>query len=145
MANLTIYYSVSNGGDGSAYPKFFKTLEMASWHQDTFEMDSWGEECVGSLSINGDNIEVPNADSAESFFLRNLQFLGNKGYTIFDTALKYIPVVVKVEPNEKNPIQKVLTAETGLKVTTFNTSLHTKEDYNKFIGSLWKKYKENSL
>lgn len=30
---LTIYYSVENGGDGSAYPRLFDTEKLAEWHQ----------------------------------------------------------------------------------------------------------------
>jgi hypothetical protein len=28
---LEIYYSVHSGGDGSVYPHFFESLELAEW------------------------------------------------------------------------------------------------------------------
>jgi len=32
MHKLTLYYSVSNGGDGSAYPQFCETEAIAEFH-----------------------------------------------------------------------------------------------------------------
>jgi len=46
-----IYYSVSNGGDGSAYPVFFKTKRLADWHQENM-VSGWGESCTGSLNVS---------------------------------------------------------------------------------------------
>jgi hypothetical protein len=49
----TIYYSVSNGGDGSAYPHFFEDKDCAEIHQELME-DGWGEPCTGSVEIETD-------------------------------------------------------------------------------------------
>lgn len=42
----TLYYSVQNGGDGSAYPRFFLTNEACEYDQET---EGWGETCTGSV------------------------------------------------------------------------------------------------
>ena len=55
---MRIYYSVSNGGDGSAYPTFYEN-EMLSDMAQSFE-EEWGEPCTGFLEIEGDNIVVKN-------------------------------------------------------------------------------------
>lgn len=52
--SLTAYYSVSNGGDGSAYPQFFKTEEQAESHQDNLH-EGWGESCTGSITFHSDS------------------------------------------------------------------------------------------
>lgn len=47
MEKITIWYSVQNGGDGSAYPKWFLTERVVN--QDQEDMDEgWGEPCCGS-------------------------------------------------------------------------------------------------
>jgi len=45
-----IWYSVGNGGDGSAYPYWFESEELAVLDQDYMD-EGWGECCVGSLDI----------------------------------------------------------------------------------------------
>lgn len=62
---MKIYYSVSNGGDGSAYPKFFENSLLADMHQ-SFE-DEWGEPCTGSLYITGENIVVHDIMTSEKY------------------------------------------------------------------------------
>lgn len=57
MATLVIWYSVRNGGDGSAYSTFFESKKLAQMDQEMME-EGWGEECIGSLTIEGDNIKV---------------------------------------------------------------------------------------
>ncbi len=66
MAELTIYYSVENCGDGSAVPKFFATAQLADWHQEHLS-EGWGEPCVGSLMVTGDNMLCPDAITAEMY------------------------------------------------------------------------------
>lgn len=50
---LTLYYSVQNGGDGSAYPQFMESLELAEWDQD-HASEGWGESCTGSITLESD-------------------------------------------------------------------------------------------
>jgi len=47
---IEIFYSVGNGGDGSAYPIFLESEELARWDQDHMD-EGWGEPCCGSLTI----------------------------------------------------------------------------------------------
>ena len=54
MENLTVYYSVSNGGDGSAYPQFMESLELCEWDQDHMS-EGWGESCTGSISFQSES------------------------------------------------------------------------------------------
>lgn len=50
MMKTTIYYSVENCGDGSAYPEFFDREDVCDAHQDNLT-EGWGESCTGSLTI----------------------------------------------------------------------------------------------
>lgn len=45
---VTIWYSMQNGGDGSAYPYFFLTEDEASFDQMTMDY-GWGEDCSGPV------------------------------------------------------------------------------------------------
>lgn len=67
---LKLYYSVRNGGDGSAYPTFMSSQELADFDQDNMS-EGWGESCTGSITLLSDSpitikekIETP-----ESFFI----------------------------------------------------------------------------
>lgn len=48
LTPVTIWYSVSNGGDGSAYPLFFLTEEETEYDQENM-YEGWGETCNGSF------------------------------------------------------------------------------------------------
>lgn len=48
-----IYYSVENGGDGSAYPRWMESEELAEIDQE-FMDEGWGESCTGWLTIEHD-------------------------------------------------------------------------------------------
>jgi hypothetical protein len=54
MTNKTIFYSVANHGDGSAYPHFFEDSECADIHQD-LQDEGWGESCTGFVNIYCDS------------------------------------------------------------------------------------------
>ncbi len=81
---MKIYYSVQNGGDGSAYPWFFTTQELAEWDQDNMD-EGWGESCVGSLTVNAATIvsesltpiavpiECPNAMDVVTYWLLRIE------------------------------------------------------------------------
>ena len=53
MHTLTLYYSIQNGGDGSAYPKFMESEELCNWDQDN--MEGWGEPCLGSITLTSES------------------------------------------------------------------------------------------
>jgi hypothetical protein len=48
MTKVVVWYSVQNGGDGSAYPGWFLTEEDAQYDQDNM-CEGWGESCLGSI------------------------------------------------------------------------------------------------
>lgn len=54
MPKTTIFYSVQNGGDGSAYPRFMESKDLAEWDQEQME-EGWGESCTGSISFESDS------------------------------------------------------------------------------------------
>lgn len=45
---VTVWYSVQNGGDGSAYPAWFLTEKDANYDQETMD-EGWGEYCTGCV------------------------------------------------------------------------------------------------
>jgi len=59
---------VDNGGDGSAYPRFFDTEELAAWHQDHL-YEGWGESCTGEVVVEGDNLSCPELQTKEGHYL----------------------------------------------------------------------------
>ena len=53
---MKIYYSIRNGGDGSASITWMESQELASWDQDHM-YEGWGEDCSGSIEIEGRFLE----------------------------------------------------------------------------------------
>jgi hypothetical protein len=64
-----------DGGDGSAHPRFFQEKEVAQYHQDVWEDESWAESCCGSIEIKGHNIFVPEALSAIQFLIEASDYI----------------------------------------------------------------------
>lgn len=71
MSKLTLYYSVESGGDGSAYPKWFETEELAEYHQNHLS-EGWGESCTGTIVVEGDNLQCGALQSKEGYYLELL-------------------------------------------------------------------------
>jgi len=65
MKKITVYYSIGNGGDGSAYLDWYLTLEEVENDQE--EMDEgWGEPCYGSVeTYEGSDIHKEAKKNAE--------------------------------------------------------------------------------
>jgi len=63
--NIELWYSVSNGGDGSAYPVFFATEKEARTHQEGVNAnEGWAEDCYGCITITRDddlNFTIPQS------------------------------------------------------------------------------------
>jgi len=56
MNKIIIWYSIQNGGDGSAYPKWFLTEDEAEYDQ---ESEDWGEPCTGNVeTFEGSDIHL---------------------------------------------------------------------------------------
>lgn len=51
---LTLYYSVQNGGDGSAYPNLMESAELCEWDQRNMD-EGWGESCTGRFEVESDS------------------------------------------------------------------------------------------
>ncbi len=70
---MKIYYSVQNGGDGSAYPMFLTTNKLAEWDQDNMD-EGWAERCTGSLQVTSlSQIICPDAMDAVSYWLHRTE------------------------------------------------------------------------
>lgn len=48
-----LWYSVQNGGDGSAYPQLMESEAQCELDQ-RFMQDGWGESCVGCFVVESD-------------------------------------------------------------------------------------------
>lgn len=57
MVKLKVYYSISNGGDGSAYPHFSLDERLVDIHQKLVNMgEGWGEDCTGFLELESSTL-----------------------------------------------------------------------------------------
>jgi hypothetical protein len=79
-----IYYSVQNCGDGSAYPRWFESMELAELDQDYMD-EGWGESCTGSLRIEHEGPikvldRITTADSVITELEDNLMFADKYSY-----------------------------------------------------------------
>ena len=54
MERKVIWYSVHNGGDGSAYPVFMETKEQVVIDQRNQD-EGWGEPCYGNIIVESDS------------------------------------------------------------------------------------------
>ncbi len=67
---LKIYYCVTNGGDGSAYPSFFESKELAEWDEE-HEEEGWAESSVGGISFESESpiVCLDEIITKESYFI----------------------------------------------------------------------------
>ncbi len=54
MNTFKLYYSIQNGGDGSAYPEWFDSEKLARWDQDHM-YEGWGESCDGWITLTSES------------------------------------------------------------------------------------------
>lgn len=66
---LTLHYSIQNGGDGSAYPKFMSSAKLAEYDQENMA-EGWGESCTGCITLESDSPITANREitTPESYF-----------------------------------------------------------------------------
>jgi hypothetical protein len=63
----TVWYSIRNGGDGSAYPHWFLTEEDAERDQENMD-EGWGEPCTGSVeTYEGSDIWNEAIENSKEF------------------------------------------------------------------------------
>lgn len=73
---LTLYYSVQNGGDGSAYPQFMESAELAEYDQENMD-EGWGESCTGSIELESDSpitVKGKEVTTKESYLINMLNY-----------------------------------------------------------------------
>lgn len=70
MKEYTLFYSVGNGGDGSAYPHFMESEELCEWDQEHMD-EGWGETCTGSFTLRSESDIFPVGDvqTKEVYFI----------------------------------------------------------------------------
>ena len=69
----TLYYSVRNGGDGSAYPIFLESQELADWDQDHLG-EGWGENCSGTVTLESESpIVCDKVISKEEYYIKYIK------------------------------------------------------------------------
>jgi hypothetical protein len=85
MHKLTLYYSVSNGGDGSAYPQFCETEAIAEIHQEMHNEligEGWGESCTGSITLESESpITILGKLITKDSLIKSLDYYLKGGYS----------------------------------------------------------------
>lgn len=54
MKKFKVFYSVQNGGDGSAYPTLMESEQLVNFDQDHMS-EGWGEPCTGSFEFESES------------------------------------------------------------------------------------------
>ena len=68
-----IYYSIQDGGDGSAYPILLDTKELAQWDQDQMT-EAWAEDCWGEFVLRSDRtITCEESLSVNAYYVEHLE------------------------------------------------------------------------
>jgi hypothetical protein len=116
MARLTLWYSVGNGGDGSAYPQFFENERLTEMDHDLMP-EGWGKCCNGSIVIEGgDDMRVVSPHViTEDEFVKELdrQINSNGDYynkrlaRQFKNELRPEPIVRNIGPKDPYGEEKV--------------------------------------
>jgi hypothetical protein len=75
-----IWYSIQNGGDGSAYPVWMESEALCKIDQE-FMDEGWGEPCFGWLSIEHDTpIKVLDDIETVDTAIKEIEDQINKAY-----------------------------------------------------------------
>jgi hypothetical protein len=98
MHKLTLYYSVSNGGDGSAYPQFCETEAIAEMHQEMHNEligEGWGESCTGSITLESESpITILDKLITKDSLIKSLDYYLKGGYSksqkVIETAEEFL-------------------------------------------------------
>ena len=73
MNKFELHYGIINGGDGSAYPRFFESKELTTWDQDNMD-EGWGEDCSGTIELESESLIIckEHIITKEEYFLDQL-------------------------------------------------------------------------
>lgn len=93
---LNLYYSVTNGGDGSAYPHFSLNEKLVDIHQEIhneLQGEGWGESCTGVITLESDSpITIANRDKnyliTKESLLKGLDYYLEGGYYKKESVMK---------------------------------------------------------
>ncbi len=92
-----IWYSVRNGGDGSAYPVWMESEELAELDQKWMD-ESWGECCNGCLKIESQHdIKVLNMVTVDDQIKEIEEDLNEDYMKIYKKEGKYPEWVKRLE------------------------------------------------
>lgn len=116
MKEYTLFYSVGNGGDGSAYPHFMESEELCEWDQEHMGDECWGESCTGSFALRSESdiFPVDDVKTKEAYFID--RYLDGLDEGDNDEAQEFIQ---KFFPNGW-PTFTVTTEETGNPLYLYN-------------------------
>ncbi len=87
--SLVLWYSIHNGGDGSASPQFFESERLTEMDQELM-YEGWGETCNGCLVIEGENIKItsPHVTTKAEFIEELKEKQKSKYYDCFKEEIK---------------------------------------------------------
>jgi hypothetical protein len=70
MKEYTLYYSIRNGGDGSAHAYFMESEELCQWDQDHMS-EGWGESCNNCFTLKSatEIVPVDEIETKEAYFI----------------------------------------------------------------------------
>lgn len=108
MYTLTLHYSVSNGGDGSAYPQFSLSQDLVEIHQNIQSefYEGWGESCTGSITLESEApITVSHQDLkyfiTKESLLESLKYYLDGGYKksdkVKETAEDFVKQINEIQ------------------------------------------------
>lgn len=82
LVKTKVWYSIANGGDGSAYPHWYLTEEDAEWEQE-HATEGWGESCTGSVeTYEGSDIHREAVESSHELKAKvKAKALGRKDWS----------------------------------------------------------------
>jgi len=121
---IDVYYSVQNGGDGSAYPDFMETQKLAEWDQAHMD-EGWGESCDGVFRFRvhpGSYLGSPDVMTELGYLIDHyLEEYDYEGWELLDEFMQDffpngLPVLV-VFPSDDQEYYLICRADTNEQIT----------------------------
>ena len=102
MPTVTIWGSIQNGGDGSAYPEWMESEKLAEWDQENVQKD-WGESCVCSVTVSSDGPITIDTDltTAEEYYwaeVKDNDWNNLSRFQVEDFEIEFFPNGVPPKP-----------------------------------------------
>ena len=89
--NKNVYYTVLNGGDGSAYPTWTESMDLAEFYQDNIDDEyGWGESCCGILELESDSPIIIKSKVVTKYDYLYENFLNNYNEYLESHALNFL-------------------------------------------------------